>query len=255
MFSFFGRSSSPTGDSLLNSKQGRIRNNTKAGLVGTKFYKAPGPLEVEETELEREEFLALVEKNATTPEGLSPEEIHQMRLYENLHGKTPYSRYEHIVKLYRSFIDQYKHTLETADLSTGRKFLEHLKELNDKIKRIEQIQEFPETVLPPIPVVREQEGDDDERLAGAGAEEEAPQIVVAGSVGGAGAAAGGGGGSGAGQEAPDPPATASQRTLRNLALGPAMSRLNYNTRRRALVPGGSQRKTRRNGDKKRARNL
>ena len=203
-------------------------------------------MEVEETQLERDDFLALVEKNATTPEGLSPEEIHQMRLYENLHGKTPVSRYEHIVKLYRSFIDQYKNTLETADLSTGRKFLEHLKELNDKIKRIEQIQEFPETVLPPIPVVREQEGDDDETLAGAGAEEEAPQIVVAESVGGAGAEAAGGGAA-----APAPP----KRTLRNLALGPAMSRLNYNTRRRALFPGGSQRKTRRNGDKKRARNL
>ena len=246
MLSFFTRSSSPTGDSLLNSKQGRITNNTKAGLIGSKFYKAPGPLEVEETQLERDDFLALVEKNATSPEGLSPEEIHQMRLYENLHGKTPVSRYEHIVKLYRSFIDQYKNTLETADLSTGRKFLEHLKELNDKIKRIEQIQEFPETVLPPIPVVREQEGDDDETLAGAGAEEEAPQIVVAGSVGGAGAEAAGGGAA-----APAPP----KRTLRNLALGPAMSRLNYNTRRRALFPGGSQRKTRRNGDKKRARNL
>ena len=250
MLSFFTRSSSPTGDSLLNSKQGRITNNTKAGLIGSKFYKAPGPLEVEETQLERDDFLALVEKNATTPEGLSPEEIHQMRLYENLHGKTPVSRYEHIVKLYRSFIDQYKNTLETADLSTGRKFLEHLKELNDKIKRIEQIQEFPETVLPPIPVVREQEGDDDETLAGAGAEEEAPQIVVAESVGGAGAAAGGGGGGGGSEEVQAP-----KRTLRNLALGPAMSRLNYNTRRRALFPGGSQRKTRRNGDKKRARNL
>lgn len=270
MLSFFTRSSSPTGDPLLNSKQGRITNNTKAGLIGSKFYKAPGPLEVEETQLERDDFLALVEKNATTPEGLSPEEIHQMRLYENLHGKTPYSRYEHIVKLYRSFIDQYKHTLETADLSTGRKFLEDLKKLNVKIKRIEQIQEFPETVLPPIPVVQSEEGDDDERLAGAGAEEEAPQIVVAGSVGGAGAAAGGGGldpagggggldpaggGSRAEKEAPNSPAAGSRRSLRNLALGPAMSRLNYNTRRRALLPGGSQRKTRRNGDKKRARNL
>ena len=183
-------------------------------------------------------------------EGLSPEEIHQMRLYENLHGKTPYSRYEHIVKLYRSFINEYKHTLETADLSTGRKFLEHLKELNDKIKRIEQLQEFPETVLPPIPVVKSEEGDDDERLAGAGAEEEAPEIVVAPSIGGAGGAAA--------TAAPAPP----QRTMRNLALGEKMKRLSRNKRGEIAVAAaaagagpGSQRKTRRNGDKKKARNL
>jgi hypothetical protein len=256
MFSFLTRSLPKTGDILLNSKAGQIKNNSASPkMIGTKFYKPSGPLVFEESDLDRDKYLALVEKNATSPEGISPEEVRQIRLYENLYGKTPISRYEHIVKLYRSFIQEYKDISDSSDLSTGRKFLEHLRELNDKIKKIEQAQEFPETPLPPIPKVQEYNGEDVEAAEG---EDNSTQVVYPGPVGG--------GSIPAAQEYNERPqivipseATSSaalpQRTLRNLALGPAMSRLNYNTRRRALVPGVSQRKTRRNGDKKRARNL
>ena len=249
MLGFF--STSPkTGDPLLNSKAGQIKNNTKAGMIGTKFYKPSGPLEVEETELEKDEYLALVEKNATSPEGLSPEEVHQIRLYENLHGKTPISRYEHIVKLYRSFIQQYKEILDTADLSTGRKFLEHLRELNDKIKKIEQAQDFPETPLAPIPKVQEYTGEDVE-AASAEEQNERPEVIIpSGPVGGAGSAAAAA------------PAVLNQRTMRNMALGEKMRRLSRNKRAEVAAAAaaagagpGALRKTRKNANKRRARNL
>jgi len=256
MFSFLTRSIPKTGDALLNSKAGQIKNNSASPkMIGTKFYKPSGPLVFEESDLDRDKYLALVEKNATSPEGISPEEVRQIRLYENLYGKTPISRYEHIVKLYRSFIQEYKDISDSSDLSTGRKFLEHLRELNDKIKKIEQAQEFPETPLPPIPTVQEYNGEDVEAAEG---EDNSKQVVYPGPVGG--------GSSPAAQEYNErpqivipseatSPAAVPQRTLRNLALGKTMRRLPTNKRIEALTAGASQRKTRRSGDKRRARNL
>ena len=77
-------------DILLNSKAGQIKNNSASPkMIGTKFYKPSGPLVFEESDLDRDKYLALVEKNATSPEGISPEEVRQIRLYENIYGKTP----------------------------------------------------------------------------------------------------------------------------------------------------------------------
>jgi len=251
MLSFFTKSPK-TGDPLLNSKAGQIKNNSaSAEMIGTKFYKPSGPLVFEESHLEKDKYLALVEKNATSPEGLSPEEVREIRLYENLHGKTPISRYEHIVKLYRSFIQQYKEILDTADLSTGRKFLEHLRELNDKIKKIEEAQDFPETPLAPIPKVQEYTGEDVE-AASAEEHNERPEVIIPpGPVGGGGSA-----------PAATAPAVFNQRTMRNLALGEKMRSLTRNKRAEVAAAAaaagagpGALRKTRRSGDKKRARNI